>query len=80
MDAPNFFSPPRRSRAADRFAQAARWLGRAAAWLSACLERSRQRRHLAGLGDDLLNDIGLSRADVGRECGRWSSDSHAKEP
>jgi uncharacterized protein YjiS (DUF1127 family) len=80
MDASNFLSPPRRSRAADRLAQAAGWLGRTAAWLGACLERSRQRRHLAGLGDDLLEDIGLSRADVGCECGRWPWDGSEKEP
>ena len=31
-------------------------------------ERSRQRRHLAGLSDHMLRDIGLSRADVWQEC------------
>jgi uncharacterized protein YjiS (DUF1127 family) len=30
-------------------------------------ERSRQRRHLATLDDNMLRDIGLSRADVDRE-------------
>ena len=30
-------------------------------------ERLRQRRHLDGLDDRLLKDIGLSRADVARE-------------
>jgi uncharacterized protein YjiS (DUF1127 family) len=71
MDATNFLSPPRRSRAADRLARAAGWLG-------ACLERSRQRRDLAWLSDDLLKDIGLSRADVARECGRWPWDGRAR--
>lgn len=32
------------------------------------LERSRQRRHLSALDDHMLSDIGLSRADVAREC------------
>jgi uncharacterized protein YjiS (DUF1127 family) len=31
------------------------------------LERSRQRRALAQLSDELLRDIGLARADVARE-------------
>jgi uncharacterized protein YjiS (DUF1127 family) len=30
-------------------------------------ERRRQRRALLGLGDEMLKDIGLSRADVARE-------------
>ncbi|MCP5368677.1 MAG: DUF1127 domain-containing protein [Hyphomicrobiales bacterium] len=30
-------------------------------------ERARQRRHLAGLPDHMLHDLGLSRADVARE-------------
>jgi uncharacterized protein YjiS (DUF1127 family) len=35
--------------------------------LLAWQERVRQRRHLSGLDDRLLKDIGLSRADVQRE-------------
>jgi uncharacterized protein YjiS (DUF1127 family) len=35
--------------------------------LLAWQERLRQRRHLSGLDDRLLKDIGLSRADVQRE-------------
>ncbi|NJM92094.1 MAG: DUF1127 domain-containing protein [Rhodospirillaceae bacterium] len=31
-------------------------------------ERSRQRRELATLGDAILKDLGLSRADVESEC------------
>jgi uncharacterized protein YjiS (DUF1127 family) len=50
------------------------WPMRALAWLGACLERSRQRHHLAGLTDELLGDIGLSRTEVARECGRWPWD------
>lgn len=31
------------------------------------MERGRSRRHLASLNDNMLHDIGLSRADVERE-------------
>jgi uncharacterized protein YjiS (DUF1127 family) len=37
------------------------------ATLAAWHERRRQRRALLGLGDDLLKDIGVSRADAWRE-------------
>jgi uncharacterized protein YjiS (DUF1127 family) len=67
MDATLFRSHSRQLRTAD-------WLGNAAAWLSACLERSRQRRDLAHLSEHLLKDVGLSRADIARECGRWPWD------
>ena len=70
MDTTYFRSRTEQSRAASR-------LGDAAAWLGACLERSRQRRDLAVLSDELLKDIGLSRADVARECGRWPWDGPA---
>lgn len=33
-------------------------------------ERAAERRHLAGLGDHVLKDIGLSRADVARESSK----------
>lgn len=33
-------------------------------------ERSRQRRHLAGLDHHMLRDIGLSRADVDQEVSK----------
>ena len=64
MDATHIRLDTRHSRLPD-------WLGSIAAWLEACLERSRQRRDLADLNDHLLKDVGLSRADVARECGRW---------
>jgi uncharacterized protein YjiS (DUF1127 family) len=34
-------------------------------------ERSRQRRQLAGLDDDRLKDIAVSRADAEREARKW---------
>lgn len=52
---------------------------RARLWLWQCLEcwseRRRQRRQLRRLGDRILKDIGLSRADVEREAGKpfWKS-------
>ena len=67
MDATYSCPHTRRYRVIDR-------LGDALAWLGACLERSRQRRDLAYLSDELLKDIGLSRADVARECCRWPWD------
>jgi len=33
-------------------------------------ERARQRRHLAGLNDHMLRDIGLTRGDVMAECSK----------
>ncbi len=33
-------------------------------------ERAMQRRHLSGLGDEALKDIGLSRADVAGESSK----------
>ncbi|HEX8164231.1 MAG TPA: DUF1127 domain-containing protein [Beijerinckiaceae bacterium] len=53
---------------------APRRTGAFAAWLQACLERSRQRRDLGLLSDEQLEDIGLSRGDAARECGRWPWD------
>jgi uncharacterized protein YjiS (DUF1127 family) len=35
------------------------------------LERRRQRRALLSLGEPMLKDIGLSRADVAGEAGKW---------
>ena len=42
----------------------------AADTLLAWIETARQRRHLAGLDDRMLQDIGLSHSDVARECSR----------
>ncbi|HKH34483.1 MAG TPA: DUF1127 domain-containing protein [Beijerinckiaceae bacterium] len=67
MDTTHFRAHVQQSRAID-------WLGGIAAWLGACLERSRQRRDLGRLSDELLKDIGLCRADVAHECGRWAWD------
>jgi uncharacterized protein YjiS (DUF1127 family) len=74
LSLPKFLPFSQRSHAAARFAGTADLPGRVAAWLGACLERARQRRQLADLDDGLLKDIGLSRADVARECGRWPWD------
>ena len=46
-------------------------------WLKACLARSRQRRDLGLLSEDELRDIGLTAADVQRECRRWPWDGAA---
>ena len=40
-------------------------------WLKACVARSRQRRDLGLLSEEQLRDIGLTAADVRRECRRW---------
>ena len=46
-------------------------------WLRACLARSRQRRDLGLLSEEQLRDIGLTAADVDRECRRWPWDGAA---
>jgi uncharacterized protein YjiS (DUF1127 family) len=43
---------------------------RVAAWLRLCRERRCQRYALAELRDDQLLDIGLTAADVRRECAK----------
>jgi uncharacterized protein YjiS (DUF1127 family) len=49
-----------------------RLLGRALdRWLAA-RDRAAQRRWLCGLEDRMLKDLGLSRAQVEREYGKWS--------
>lgn len=59
-------SPARGTHAVPRgIARMVVWLLEAATIL---VERHRQRRSLAALDDHLLRDVGLSRADVSREC------------
>jgi uncharacterized protein YjiS (DUF1127 family) len=48
------------------FARTRSVLRRIALWI----ERRRQRRALAGLDDHVLRDIGITRVDVARECGK----------
>lgn len=43
---------------------------RLVAQLDAWVDRRRQRRALLGLNDDLLKDIGVSRADAFREAAK----------
>ena len=43
-------------------------------WLAACSAHNRQRNALSLLTDEELRDVGLTRADVARECGRWPWD------
>jgi uncharacterized protein YjiS (DUF1127 family) len=45
-------------------------VGRAVDLVLTWHERARQRRHLRSLGDYMLRDIGLSRADVEGEAGK----------
>lgn len=51
------------------------WSLRAGDVLLLWLERRRQRRALGALSDHMLKDLGLSRADAGRESGKrfWES-------
>jgi uncharacterized protein YjiS (DUF1127 family) len=46
------------------------WMGVLVTALMQMEERRRQRRALLALEDRLLKDVGLSRADVERECGQ----------
>jgi uncharacterized protein YjiS (DUF1127 family) len=46
-------------------------LRRLATFLWECRERSRQRRHLQMLDDDLLRDIGVTHADAEAEACKW---------
>jgi uncharacterized protein YjiS (DUF1127 family) len=45
-------------------------VGRAVDLVLTWHERARQRRRLSSLGDHMLRDIGLSRADVESEAGK----------
>ena len=40
-------------------------------WLKLCAARRSERLTLRCLTDRQLKDVGLSRADVARECDRW---------
>ena len=44
----------------------------AAAWMlfATWIQRARQRNALAQLDDHLLHDIGITRLDAARECGK----------
>jgi uncharacterized protein YjiS (DUF1127 family) len=53
--------------AAERPSRIIAWM----AWLDRCLTCWRERRLLRELDGDQLKDIGLSWADVERECRRW---------
>lgn len=47
-------------------------IARIAAWLFVALHRSRQRRALSALSDNLLQDMGLTRDDLmDRTSNRW---------
>jgi uncharacterized protein YjiS (DUF1127 family) len=47
-------------------------LARIAAWLFVALQRSRQRRALSALSDNLLQDMGLTRDEfMDRTSNRW---------
>ena len=46
------------------------WLAHAYEEVLSWLERSRQRRQLSQLGDHMLKDIGLTRADVDAETSK----------
>jgi uncharacterized protein YjiS (DUF1127 family) len=61
--------PPRRN---IRQTVAAAWasLGRLADLISTWRQRSAERRHLHGLNEFMLKDLGISRADVDRETSK----------
>jgi uncharacterized protein YjiS (DUF1127 family) len=44
----------------------------AAAWVlvASWIERARQRQALAGLDDHMLRDLGITRVEAARECGK----------
>lgn len=45
--------------------------GKVVGWFCRVAAVYEQRRQLRYLSDDMLKDIGASRADVDRESGRW---------
>lgn len=62
-------TPPRRS-IRQRVAAARASLGRLADRISIWRQRSRERRHLHGLSEYMLQDLGISRADVDHETSK----------
>jgi uncharacterized protein YjiS (DUF1127 family) len=58
--------------------QASPWI-RWTAWLDLCVARWRERRALRELSAHSFEDIGLSPADVERECRRWPWDGSARD-
>jgi uncharacterized protein YjiS (DUF1127 family) len=61
---------PSRQRVRPRPGRITAWI----AWLDRCLTCRHERRRLRELDGDQLKDIGLSKADVERECRRWPWD------
>ena len=55
------------------------WIRRCTAFIEICLTRQNERRCLGELTDEQLKDIGLSRADVDRECRRWPWDGAGRD-
>ena len=47
------------------------WFGQMGMIIRTWLERSRQRYALGALDDRMLSDIGVSRAEAGREAEKW---------
>jgi len=71
MGARHMSTQLRRPATALRFAAAFATLSlRAADAMALWQERTRQRRTLGRLNDHMLKDLGLSRADAGREGGK----------
>ncbi len=52
------------------------WVGHFFSYIQKCFDVARERRQLLSLDDEVLKDIGVSRADAVREAGRsfWNID------
>jgi uncharacterized protein YjiS (DUF1127 family) len=46
------------------------WMRSVGRRIALWIERTRQRQALAGLDDHMLRDIGITRVEVARECGK----------